>query len=276
MSTHTVRCEIDLDVLEPSRVALQVAVARRDGVKADELLTVRANGADLPAGNVQEILVDHGGVVHLIEAPVGPMSVLYEASVDAKAGDADGDATALTPAEALRYVLPSRYCPSDATVGFARTQFGAVVDEATAALAVTEWVHDRLGYVPGSTDGLDTAVDVLLSSQGVCRDFAHLVVSLCRGLGLPARLAAVYAPGLSPMDFHAVAEVAVDGRWRVFDATRLAPRATLLRIAAGRDAADTAFMTTMEGSVALSSCIVTAVSDGLLPRDDNNALVTMA
>src|SRR5690606_13899415 len=88
----------------------------------------------------------------------------------------------------------------------------------------------------------DGAVSTLLSRRGVCRDFAHLVVAFLRALDVPARVVSVYAPGLTPMDFHAVAEAAIDGTWHVVDATGLAPRQSLLRIATGRDAADTAFL----------------------------------
>src|SRR6202034_389044 len=106
------------------------------------------------------------------------------------------------------------------------------------------------------------AVETLLLRQGVCRDYAHLVVALLRALDVPARLTAVYAPGLQTMDFHAVAEALVDHQWRVVDATLLAPRASLIRIATGRDAADTAFMSSYGGAVELIETQVTAVSDG--------------
>ena len=81
----------------------------------------------------------------------------------------------------------------------------------------------------------------------MCRDFAHLVIALLRARNVPARLVAVYAPGLQPMDFHAVVEAAIDGEWRVVDATTLAPRQSLVRIATGRDASDTAFLTVQSG-----------------------------
>jgi transglutaminase-like putative cysteine protease len=114
-----------------------------------------------------------------------------------------------------------------------------------------------------------TAVDTLLASEGVCRDYAHLVIALCRAVGFPARLVSVYAPGLTPMDFHAVAEVRTAAGWQILDATRLAPRATLLRIATGRDAADTAFASTIRGDVELRSAEVWATTDGDLPHDDH-------
>ena len=101
--------------------------------------------------------------------------------------------------------------------------------------------------------------DTLLAGCGVCRDYAHLVVALLRAVNVPTRLVSVYAPGLYPMDFHAVAEAFVDGRWRVVDATLLAPRQTLVRITTGRDAADTAFLDNHKGAITLNNMEVTAV-----------------
>jgi hypothetical protein len=119
----------------------------------------------------------------------------------------------------------------------------------------------RLNYVPGSRDPIDGAVDTPLAGNGVCRDYAHLVVALLRAVNVPARLVAVYAPGLSPMNSHAVAEAFVDGAWRVVDATCLAPRQTLVRIATGRDAADTAFLDNHKGAINLNNMTVTATSE---------------
>jgi transglutaminase-like putative cysteine protease len=118
-------------------------------------------------------------------------------------------------------------------------------------------------------------VETLLERRGVCRDFAHLVVSLLRAKDVPARLAAVYAPGLDPMDFHAVAEAYVDGAWHVVDATGMAPRQTLLRIATGRDASDTAFLSTVGGSLSLKELKVTAVADDFRPETDPSAAVQL-
>ncbi len=127
---------------------------------------------------------------------------------------------------------------------------------------MTAWVGRRLQYVPGSSDPIDGAVDTMLAGAGVCRDYAHLVVALLRAVKVPARLVSVYAPGLFPMDFHAVAEAFVDGQWRVVDATGLAPRDSLVRIATGRDAADTAFLDNHNGGIFLNLLNVRAITDG--------------
>jgi transglutaminase-like putative cysteine protease len=134
--------------------------------------------------------------------------------------------------------------------------------------AVSEWVTARIIYITGSSRPTDGAVATLLAGQGVCRDFAHLVVAILRGLDVPARVTSVYAPGLAPMDFHAVAEVWVDNGWTVVDATRLAPREAMIRIATGRDAADIAFLTTTGDRVEMGWLDVMAITDGLLPQDD--------
>ena len=143
--------------------------------------------------------------------------------------------------------------------------------------AVADWVNSHMAYISGSSRGTDGAVDSILQAKGVCRDFAHVVVALLRALGTPARLVSVYAPGLQPMDFHAVAEVWVEGAWHIVDATRLAPRAAMVRIATGRDAADTAFLTTRGGLTTFNRQVVTATVDGgRLPQEDPRALVRLA
>jgi transglutaminase-like putative cysteine protease len=135
-------------------------------------------------------------------------------------------------------------------------------------------VAEKLVYVTGSSLPTDGAVRTLMARQGVCRDFAHLSIALLRALNVPARLAAVYAPGLSPMEFHAVAEAFVDGGWYVVDATGLAPRQSLLRVATGRDAADTAFLTNYWSGLQLTGLEVTAVVDDF-PTDNGRELVQL-
>jgi transglutaminase-like putative cysteine protease len=127
--------------------------------------------------------------------------------------------------------------------------------------AVAEWVGTEVMYIPGSSNSTDGALRTLIARKGVCRDFAHLVIALLRALDVPARLVSTYAPGLTPMDFHAVPEAFVEGAWHVIDATKMAPRQSLVRIATGRDAADIAFLTVIGGQVNFVSLKVTATSD---------------
>jgi transglutaminase-like putative cysteine protease len=174
------------------------------------------------------------------------------------------------PVDLVRYRRPSRYCESDRLFALARAEFRDL-QGLDLLDGITSWVGQRVAYLAGSSRSTDGAVSTLLSREGVCRDFAHLVIALLRGCDVPARLVSVFAPGLQPMDFHAVTEAYVDGRWLVADATALAPRQAMVRIATGRDAADTAFLTTTAGEVRLDSVEVVAVVDGALPTDDSTA-----
>jgi transglutaminase-like putative cysteine protease len=240
----------------PATALLQIAVA----APASEQLTVLSGGAVVEP---EQIEVD-GARVHRLQLRAGETTVTYSASVE------DGGAPRrVTPAEWAAALRPSRYCPSDQLEGFAGAEFDRSLPRADLVPAVAAWVHRRLAYVSGSSRPVDTAVDTLLTGQGVCRDYAHLTVTLLRALEIPARLVAVYAPGLSPMDFHAVVEADIDGVWSVVDATRLAPTRSLVRICSGRDAADTAFLSLFGGIARFRSMTVTATTDGPLPAPDD-------
>jgi transglutaminase-like putative cysteine protease len=246
-------------VAEETNVVLSVAVAHGPTVERESLVVM----LDGETVSVREVDDDHGTRLHLAEGVrPGHLAVAYEATVVGQA-----DSVPVADIDAPRYRRPSRYCESDRMTAFARAEFHDL-DGLALLDAVSSWVGQRVAYVTGSSRPIDGAVSTLLARQGVCRDFAHLVIALLRGCDVPARLASVYAPGLQPMDFHAVAEALIDGRWLVLDATVLAPRSSLVRIATGRDAADTAFLTTTGASVELTSVEVVATSDGPLPGDD--------
>jgi len=195
--------------------------------------------------------------------------VEYSATV---AGRATPEEASL--ADRIRYVRPSRYAESDRLLPTPYAEFEGL-QEADLVHAVRNWVNGELRYISGSSRGTDGAVETLLSRRGVCRDFAHLAIALLRSKDIPARLAAVYAPGLNPMDFHAVAEAYVQGAWHVIDPTGLAPRESMLRITAGRDSSDTAFLSTVGGSLVLNQLRVTAVVNGDLPGEDPSRLVAL-
>ena len=248
-------------------MVLLVAVADMPGTRRRESLTVTRDGEFLvPA----EVALPGEGRAHVLTARPGRVVVDYRATVEGRAVPPE-----VTAADRLSYLRPSRYAESDQLVAVAHAEFAGISGAPDLLAAVSSWVGTQLRYVPGSSGPTDGAVHTLLRRQGVCRDYAHLVVALLRALDVPARVAAVYAPGLEPMDFHAVAEAAVDGCWRVVDATLLAPRASLVRIAAGRDAADTAFLSMYGGEATLLSTAVMAVLDGDLPADDVTRLVTI-
>jgi transglutaminase-like putative cysteine protease len=240
----------------PATALLQIAVAR----PVEETLTVLTGGR--PA-EIEEFEVD-GARVHRLTLEEGDTTVTYSASAE------DGGAPRqVTPAEWAAALRPSRYCPSDALEGFATTEFDRTLPRGELVPAVADWVHRRLIYTAGASRPVDSAVDTLLSGQGVCRDYAHLTITLLRALEIPARLVAVYAPGLSPMDFHAVVEADIDGTWCIVDATRLAPTSSLVRICSGRDAVDTAFLSLFGGSARFETMAVTATTAGPLPAPDH-------
>jgi transglutaminase-like putative cysteine protease len=147
------------------------------------------------------------------------------------------------PDEALQYLLPSRYCQSDEIAPFAYEQFGAVDSGWTRVQAISNWVHERIGFDYGAASPMTTAVDVLRDGHGVCRDFTHLGIALCRAIEIPARMVVGYLHELVPMDQHAWWEAYVGGRWFTFDATQSQPRGNRVAVAYGRDAADVAFVT---------------------------------
>jgi transglutaminase-like putative cysteine protease len=233
-----------------------------------------------PARPVTELPTDRDGRIHVVRSGAGTLAISYQATIRAAEAPAPPAATdeidAMIDAEAIALLRQSRYCPSDAMVGFAIAELADLGRGPDLARSVASWVFERLAYRPGSSGPLDTAVDALLAGAGVCRDFVHLTTALCRALGVPARFVAVYAPGLSPMDFHAVVEARRGRGWEILDPTRLAPRSALVRIATGRDAADTAFATTLRGEVELTSSEVSAVVDGDLPADDHHTPISLA
>lgn len=237
---------------EPATALLQIAVAD----PSSEQLTVLSGGTPV----VPEEFVVDGARVHRLQLLAGDTTVTYSASA------LDGGAPRkVTPAEWAAALRPSRYCPSDQLEGFASTEFDRSLSRGELVPSVAAWVNRRLVYDSGSSRPVDTAVDTLLTGRGVCRDYAHLTITLLRALEIPARLVAVYAPGLLPMDFHAVVEADIDGVWSVVDATRLAPTSSLVRICSGRDAADTAFLSLFGGVAQFRTMTVTATTDGVLP-----------
>jgi len=149
---------------------------------------------------------------------------------------------------ALPYLFPSRYCQSDQLGRLAWDLFGKLDHPYEKVLAIVDWIHENVEYVRGSTSSDTSAYDTVTQRTGVCRDFAHLAIALCRALNIPARYFAGYAYQLEPADFHACFECHIGGSWLVFDATRLAHLNGLIRIGTGRDAAD-ASLASIFGSV---------------------------
>jgi transglutaminase-like putative cysteine protease len=175
------------------------------------------------------------------------VQIQYQAEIDVAERDAGrlsgaaGPTIDHLPPEALRHLRPSRYCPSDRFERFVHREFRETAggDRVEAILA---WVGEHLDYVAGVSDAATTSLDTFVDRAGVCRDFTHLTISLCRASQIPARAVSAYGWELDPPDMHAVVEVFVGDKWRLVDPTGKVRPEGLVRVATGRDAADIAFM----------------------------------
>lgn len=147
----------------------------------------------------------------------------------------------LLPGDVVRYLMPSRYCPSDELQSFVAAEFGNL-DAGPRIATMRDWIFERFAYVPGSSNAQTTAIDTFVQRRGVCRDFAHVLITLARASAIPARFVSVYAPYVTPQDFHAVAEVYLDGTWHLIDPTGMADASQIVRIGVGLDAAEVAFL----------------------------------
>lgn len=189
----------------------------------------------------------------------GPVQLRYAATVEVAPrlpipADATRDAWLALPPEVLHYLQPSRFCPSDQFLRFTAREFGEL-DGGARINAILDWIDGHVDYVHGVSTAATTAAETFTDRAGVCRDFTHLGIALCRAAGVPARAVAAYALDLEPPDFHAVLEVWLAGGWWLVDPTRLAPIDGLVRIAHGRDAADIAFLTSDATLNEVSVCV---------------------
>lgn len=256
MNFH-VSCELDYTLQDPATFLFDLRCLQTGGQKIlNESLVihpfVQADEFTIPAGmnrisrirtlnpGTIKIFYQADGSTQLRIAPVSSMEI-------------EGPANLLP--DAIPFLFPSRYCQSDRLRQQAMEFFGHLTTPHAIASGVSDWIFDNVAYVSGSSGETSSAIDTLQTRQGVCRDFAHLAIALCRALNVPARYASCYAFRLEPPDFHACFEVFIDGWWYVFDATRLAPLNGLVRIAAGRDAADAA-VCTLFGNPELTASIV--------------------
>ena len=222
-----------------------------------------------PPVAIDEYADFYGNPVKRLVMPEGPLVLKYDAVVAVPYKpdpDATGAAQAAVdeiPGEHLHFTLPSRYCLSDVLMGMAWELFGATAPGGARVQAVCDWVHDNIQFQYGASNPLTTAVDVLEQRKGVCRDLAHLAITFCRALNIPARYVFGYLPDLyvpanpDPMDFAAWIEVYVGGRWWTFDPRNNARRVGRVLIGRGRDALDVAMLTTF-GPARFRSMVVWA------------------
>jgi transglutaminase-like putative cysteine protease len=140
----------------------------------------------------------------------------------------------------LPYLYPSRHCQSDKLRKLATKEFGNLPSQYLKVVAINDWIFNNIDYITGTTDSGTSAYDTLIQREGVCKDFAHLGIALCRAVDIPARYLTAYAYNLNPPDFHACFEAYIGRHWIIFDPTKLVPINGLVKIANGKDATEAA------------------------------------
>jgi transglutaminase-like putative cysteine protease len=226
----------------------------------DELLTL---SQDVPS-RLETDPATHNRYLRLT-ALAGPLRVSYSATVDlahhfAPPGQIAEVPIARLPANVLGYIYPSRYCQSDRLRKLATREFGQRWQGYGRVQGIRDWVLERTTFAPNSSNSQTSALDTVLEQVGVCRDFAHLMIALCRAINIPARFATGIDygadPALGPTDFHAYVEAYLGDRWYIFDPSGTAIPMGLVRFGTGRDAADVAFATIF-GSVQSPAPVIT-------------------
>ena len=243
-----VGCTLDYEVLTPTAHFTFNVLVNTDAQQ--RLLSEEL--AFTPDITPEKISSSKGNRVVRVEAAAGAFQLRYSATVETSRPplpeEVKADNPGRLPLTVLTYMLPSRYCESDRFAQSAWELFGAIENRAEQVRAICRWVDSNLEYKKGATDGRTSAWDVWQGRQGVCRDYAHLSIALCRALSIPARYVGGFAVGLNPMDFHACFEAYLGGAWYLFDPTDQIEANDIAIIARGRDAANAA-LTTIFGKV---------------------------
>jgi transglutaminase-like putative cysteine protease len=200
-----------------------------------------------PYVNIEEIISAQGEnrLMRFEVYQPGTIKVTYRALVDncyelTDYSQQQETLVAQLDSSVLPYLNPSRYCQSDKLYRLSHNLFGHITNPFEKVVTLTDWIHNNVQYLSGYSNSQTSAFDTVTEQIGVCRDFAHLGIALCRALTIPARYFTGYAYHLYPADFHACFEAYLGGKWILFDATKLVPLNGLIKIATGRDAADTA------------------------------------
>lgn len=231
--------------------------------------------------------VSHNRYLRFHAAP-GPLTVSYMATVDVQhfrelPENLSEIGVLQLPGAVLPYLYPSRYCQSDRLHRLAVKEFGQLRQGYSRVQAIRDWVNQRVTFTSNSSTGTTTAVDTLIDEAGVCRDFAHLMIALCRAVNIPARFVSGIDygadPALGPTDFHAYVEVYLGHRWYLFDPSGTAIPMGFVRLATGRDAASAAFASLFGGVTSSAPVIgIEALPDDsgtlVLPEHISDALST--
>jgi transglutaminase-like putative cysteine protease len=254
---------------ESPRPAPMVLTLRVHPSRAADLVTPDPIFTD-PAIPIGEYSDSFGNICSRIVAPAGRLTLSTEAVVrdtgapDIVAPAAREYAIADLPTDTLLFLLGSRYCETDLLSETAWSLFGNTAPGWARVQAICDFVHERVSFGYEHANATKTARDVFEQRRGVCRDFAHLAITLCRCMSIPARYCTGYLgdigvpPDPAPMDFSAWFEVYLGGRWYTFDARHNQPRIGRILIGRGRDAADVALTTSYGPTTLVGFKVVTA------------------
>lgn len=266
MHLSTVETLLEYQVRSPTHFCLNIEAAQWPTQKIlSEKLSissgVRPHGYSDPRSGNRFLRFD---------AEPGLLRVDYKAEVEVHTPPPDTSLSerrvADVPDDIIPYLLATRYCESDVLCNEVVRMFGHLPSGYARVKAIADWIRHEITYRPGSTHSNTTAGEVLAQRAGVCRDFAHLGITFCRALNIPARMVVGYVWfDEPPQDFHALFEAWLDGHWVMFDPTGMAPVERLVRIGTGRDAKDVAF-STMFGQVMLTRKEVMVLEHDPRPR----------
>ena len=244
MHTATVDLLLEYEVTHPAHFLFHIEAAFHEANRiVEERLSITPSMKLRICGDQR-----NGNRFVRLDAPKGVLVVNYQARIERKTIPVllhlDETPVTAVPDDVLRYLMPSRYCESDVMSRAALQLFGHLAPGIGRVHAVEDWIHDSICYLPGCTNSTTTSHEVFVQRAGVCRYFAHLGITFCRALNIPARLVVGYVNFAEPpQDFHAVFEAWLGQQWVVFDPTKMAPIDRLVRVGTGRDAKDVAFAT---------------------------------
>src|SRR5512147_817858 len=244
MKTFHVDCELEYDVSQQTLFVFNLGAAT---IPSQRII---AENVTTSSGATFDEFRDEAGHNRFFRLDVAPgrFAIRYLATVEVQAAEVDESAPevplARLPGALLAYVQASRYCEVEAIFSFAVRKFGNLPNGYQRVLAICRWVKENIDYREGSSTSTSGAREILANRAGVCRDFAHVTIALCRALNIPARFVTAYTKyQYPPPDFHAVVEAYLGDRWTLFDPTGLAEVSNLVRIGTGRDASDVPFAT---------------------------------
>lgn len=238
---------LSYEILDPTAdffLSIEAARTRRQSIVSEHLSITPETAA---ARYTDPVLCNR---MLRIRANKGHLAVRYETVVEIDHRLDDGESllqvpVAELPFEVLSFLAPSRYCESDRLMEFAMREFGGMRPGYPRVYAIREWVRNHVRFLSRSTNERTSATDTIVERTGVCRDFAHLMIAICRAVSIPARISSSVDygadPAMGPPDFHAVVEVYLSGGWYLLDPSGVSIPTGLFRIGTGRDAADVPF-----------------------------------